>query len=155
RDTPPRSAAQHVARIEAWMQQLGTGRIATVVGRYWAMDRDHRWERVQRAWDALVGGLGLQAETAQQAIAAAYARGEGDEFVQPTIVGARTAGRVRTGDAVFFCNFRADRARQLTEAFLAPEFAGFPRPQRPDVHFATMTRYREDFGCPVAFAPQN
>jgi 2,3-bisphosphoglycerate-independent phosphoglycerate mutase len=155
RDTPPRSAQPHIARVEGWMQELGTGRIGTVVGRYWAMDRDKRWERVQKAYDALVLGAGLGAATAQQAIADAYARNEGDEFVLPTVIGAQDRGRVRTGDAVIFFNFRSDRARQLTEAFTQKDFTGFPRASVPLVHYVTMTRYREDFACPVAFAPQN
>src|SRR5678815_375477 len=117
RDTPPRSASQFVARVEQWMTELGTGRIGTVIGRYHAMDRDKRWERVQKAYDALTIGTGHTAASAQAAIAAAYARNEGDEFVLPTIVGSPDHGRVRTGDAVIFFNFRTDRARQLTEAF--------------------------------------
>jgi 2,3-bisphosphoglycerate-independent phosphoglycerate mutase len=155
RDTPPRSAQTFVERVETWMREFGTGRVATVIGRYWAMDRDKRWERVQKAYDALTLGQGLVAATAQQAVADAYARDEGDEFVQPTIVGSPDHGRVRTGDAVIFFNFRTDRARQLTEAFTSREFTGFPRATLPVVHFVTMTRYRDDFGCPVAFAPQN
>jgi 2,3-bisphosphoglycerate-independent phosphoglycerate mutase len=155
RDTPPRSAQPHIARVEGWMQELGTGRIGTVVGRYHAMDRDKRWERVQRAFDALVLGAGLAAPTAQQAIADAYARNEGDEFVLPTVIGSPDHGRVRTGDAVIFFNFRSDRARQLTEAFTAKDFTGFARASVPIVHFVTMTRYREDFPCPVAYPPQN
>lgn len=155
RDTPPRSAPQHIARIEQWLQHLGTGRIATVIGRYYAMDRDRRWERVRLAYDALTLGQGLQAESAQQAIAAAHARNEGDEFVLPTIVGSPDRGRVRSGDAVIFWNFRTDRSRQLTDAFVGADFAGFPRATVPAVHFATMTRYREDLPCPVAYAPQN
>jgi len=155
RDTPPRSAQPFVAAVERLMTELGVGRIASVIGRYWAMDRDKRWERVQRAYDALTLGQGERAATAQAAIAAAYARNEGDEFVQPTIVGSPDLGRVRSGDAVLFFNFRTDRARQLTEAFVGREFAGFPRASVPIVHFATMTRYRDDFPCPVAYAPQN
>ncbi|MBL8753938.1 MAG: 2,3-bisphosphoglycerate-independent phosphoglycerate mutase [Planctomycetes bacterium] len=155
RDTPPRSAQPFVARVEDWMRELGTGRIGTVIGRYYAMDRDKRWERVQKAYDALTLGQGHAAATAQAAIAAAYARNEGDEFVLPTIVGSPDHGRVRTGDAVVFFNFRTDRARQLTEAFLTREFTGFPRATVPAVHYVTMTRYRDDFPCPVAYAPQN
>ena len=155
RDTPPRSAQQYVQRVEQWFADAGVGRIGSVIGRYWAMDRDKRWERVRKAYDALTIGLGEAAPTAQAAIAAAYERDEGDEFVQPTVIGSRDAGRVRTGDAVIFFNFRTDRARQLTESFVAREFQAFPRTSVPVVHFVTMTRYREDFPCPVAFAPQN
>jgi 2,3-bisphosphoglycerate-independent phosphoglycerate mutase len=126
-----------------------------VIGRYYAMDRDKRWERVQKAYDALTLGEGLVATSAQAAIAAAYARNENDEFVLPTVIGSRDRGRVRTGDAVLFFNFRTDRARQLTEAFVSRDFAGFPRASVPAVHFVTLTRYRDDFPCPVAYAPQN
>ena len=154
RDTPPRSAQPYVARAEQWMVELGCGRIGTVVGRYYAMDRDKRWERVQKAYDALTTGAGLRAATAQAAVAEAYARNEGDEFVLPTVVGAPEQGRVRDGDAVVFFNFRTDRARHLSEAFL-PEFASFPRAAAPRTHYVTMTRYREDFPFPVAYMPQN
>jgi 2,3-bisphosphoglycerate-independent phosphoglycerate mutase len=155
RDTPPRSAQPFVAKVEQWMQQLGTGRVATVVGRYYAMDRDQRWERVKKAYDALTLGDGHRAETAQAAIAAAYARNEGDEFVLPTVVGSPDRGRVRSGDAVICFNFRTDRARQLTDAFVGAEFKGFARASVPVVHYVTMTRYREDLPCPVAYPPQN
>ncbi len=155
RDTPPRSAQGHVELIERRMRELGVGRVATVVGRYYAMDRDKRWERVQKAYDALTIGQGFTADSAQAAIAAAYARGENDEFVLPTVVGSPDRGRVRTGDAVIFFNFRTDRARQLTDAFVTSDFAGFPRASRPVTTFVTMTRYREDFPCAVAFAPQS
>ncbi|MCC7395863.1 MAG: 2,3-bisphosphoglycerate-independent phosphoglycerate mutase [Planctomycetes bacterium] len=155
RDTPPRSAQPFVARVEGWMQELGTGRIGTVIGRYYAMDRDKRWERVQKAYDALTLGQGHQAATAQEAIRIAYERGENDEFVLPTVVGSPDRGRVRTGDAVIFFNFRTDRARQLTDALVGKDFAGFPRATVPIVHFVTMTRYREDLPCRVAYPPQN
>ncbi len=155
RDTPPRSAQGYVERVETWMRELGTGRIGTVVGRYYAMDRDKRWERVQKAYDALTLGTGFAAESAQAAIAAAYARAETDEFVLPTMIGSPDRGRVRTGDAVIFFNYRTDRARQLTDAFVGRDFTGFPRASVPIVHFVTMTRYREGLPCPVAYAPQN
>ncbi len=155
RDTPPRSAPGYIERVETWMRELGTGRIGTVVGRYYAMDRDNRWERVQKAYDALTLGTGFTAESAQAAVAAAYARNEGDEFVLPTVVGSPDQGRVRTDDAVIFFNYRTDRARQLTDAFVNREFTGFPRASMPVVTFVTMTRYRDDFPCAVAYAPQN
>jgi 2,3-bisphosphoglycerate-independent phosphoglycerate mutase len=155
RDTPPRSARKYVAATEQWMRELGTGRIATVIGRYHAMDRDQRWDRVQRAYDALTLGAGHVAATAMAAVEQAYARNEGDEFVMPTAIGSPDQGRVSTGDAVVFFNFRADRARQLTEAFTRRDFTAFPRASVPLVHFVTMTRYREDLPCPVAFQPQN
>ncbi|HEB54277.1 MAG TPA: 2,3-bisphosphoglycerate-independent phosphoglycerate mutase [bacterium] len=155
RDTPPRSAQRYIENVEGWMRDLGVGRIATVIGRYFAMDRDKRWERVQLAYDALTLGRGCTSASAQHAIAAAYERGENDEFVKPTVIGSPDSGRVRTGDAVVFFNFRTDRARQLTEAFVSTEFDGFPRASFPVVEFVTMTRYRDDFPCPVAFPPQN
>ncbi|MEC7583547.1 MAG: 2,3-bisphosphoglycerate-independent phosphoglycerate mutase [Planctomycetota bacterium] len=155
RDTPPRSAQGYLEEVEGWMTELGTGRIATVVGRYSAMDRDKRWERVQRAYDALTIGKGDVAESARQAVESAYGRGEGDEFVAPCIIGSSDSGRVRDGDAVVFFNFRSDRARQLTETFTSSEFDGFSRAAFPAVHFVTMTRYRDDFPCPIAFGPQN
>lgn len=155
RDTPPRSAPGYLATVEGWMTELGTGRIGTVVGRYHAMDRDKRWDRVQKAYDVLTLGQGFTAETAQAAVAAAYARGENDEFVLPTVIGSPDRGRVRTGDAVISFNFRTDRIRQLTDAFVTRDFAGFPRATVPVVTFVTMTRYREDFPCAVAYAPQS
>ncbi|MFK7740845.1 MAG: 2,3-bisphosphoglycerate-independent phosphoglycerate mutase [Planctomycetota bacterium] len=155
RDTSPRSAQGYIETVEGWMRELGVGRIATVIGRYYAMDRDKRWERVQLAYDALSIGRGDAAASAQAAIAAAYERGENDEFVKPAIIGSPDHGRVRTGDAVVFFNYRTDRARQLTEAFASHDFAAFPRASFPVVHFVTMTRYREDFPCPIAFPPQH
>lgn len=155
RDTRPRSAQKYVEDVEGWMGELGVGRIASVIGRYFAMDRDKRWERVQLAYDCLTLGQGHSAESAQAAIAAAYERSENDEFVKPTVIGSPDRGRVRTGDSVIFFNFRTDRGRQLTEAFVSAEFQGFPRASVPVVHFATMTRYREDFPCEVAYPPQN
>lgn len=155
RDTAPRSAQGYLETVERWMRELGVGRIATVIGRYFAMDRDKRWERVQLAYDALTLGRGDGVESAQAAVAQAYDRGENDEFVKPAVIGSPDQGRVRTGDSVIFFNFRTDRARQLTEAFVSHDFQAFPRASFPVVHFATMTRYREDFPCPVAFPPQN
>jgi 2,3-bisphosphoglycerate-independent phosphoglycerate mutase len=154
RDTPPRSAQGYLETVEKWMAELGVGRVGTLVGRYYAMDRDKRWERVQKAYDALTIGQGEIAESAQQGLAAAYARGENDEFVLPVMVGSADRGRVRSGDAVIFFNFRTDRARQLTDAFVTRDFVGFPRASVPMTTFVTMTRYREDFPCAVAYAPQ-
>jgi len=155
RDTAPRSAQGYVETVEKWMQELSVGRIASVIGRYFAMDRDKRWERVRKAYDLLTLGQGETAESAQQAIANAYERGENDEFVEPTVIGSPDRGRVRTDDAVVFFNFRTDRARQLTEAFVSHDFEAFPRASFPVVHFVTLTRYRDDFPCPVAYPPQN
>jgi len=155
RDTPPRSAPEHLGRLQAALDEVGGGRIASVIGRYWAMDRDKRWERVQKAYDCLSLGLGEQAETWAAALDASYAAGVGDEFVEPTVVGSRDRDRIRADDGVIFFNYRADRARQLSEAFLFDDFAGFPRASRRPVCFATMTRYRADFPCAAAFQAQH
>ena len=155
RDTPPRSAQTYVQRVLHWMGETGVGRIATVIGRYYAMDRDKRWERVQKAYDALTLGRGHTAATATAAVEAAYARNESDEFVLPTMIGSPDHGRVRSGDAVIFFNYRTDRARQLTDAFVGADFQGFARTTVPTLHYVTMTRYREDLPCPVAFPPQS
>jgi 2,3-bisphosphoglycerate-independent phosphoglycerate mutase len=155
RDTPPRSAQAFLARLEADLTKAG-GRIATVSGRYYAMDRDRRWDRVARAYQALVFSSGLQAQSAQEAVEAAYRRGETDEFVQPTVIleKGEPVGPVRDGDAVVFFNFRADRARQLTRALVEPDFADFPRPRPPRIHFLCFTEYKKEFELPCAFPPQ-
>jgi 2,3-bisphosphoglycerate-independent phosphoglycerate mutase len=155
RDTPPRSALGYLARLEATLAKWG-GRIATVSGRYYAMDRDKRWDRVARAYQALVFSSGLHAASAAEAVEAAYARDESDEFVQPTVLVEKgePVGPIRDGDAVVFFNFRADRARQITRALTEESFADFPRPKPPRLHFLGFTAYKEDFGLPAAFAPQ-
>jgi 2,3-bisphosphoglycerate-independent phosphoglycerate mutase len=155
RDTPPRSARQFLTDVEDEMQSLGIGRIATVSGRYFAMDRDKRWDRVRRAYDAMTVGIGERSNSALAAVTSAYERGEGDEFVQPTVIGSPDRDRISDGDSVVYFNFRADRARQLTEAFLFEDFDGFPRSAWPRVHYTTLSRYRQDFPCPAAFEPAN
>jgi len=156
RDTPPRSALTYLARLEAALARAG-GRIATVSGRYYAMDRDKRWDRVARAYQALVFSAGLKAGSATEAVEAAYARDESDEFIQPTVIsdGGEPVGPIQDGDAVIFCNFRADRARQITRALTEDEFADFPRPKPPRIHFVGFTEYKREFGLPVAFPPQD
>ena len=156
RDTPPQSASGYLAEIEEHMKAIGVGRYGTLSGRYYAMDRDTRWERVKLAYDTLVYGAGEQAADAQSAVAAAYARGETDEFVRPTVVGARDEHRVRDDDVCLFFNFRPDRARELTRAFFEPDFASFDRgPHPPRVAFCTMTQYKKEFPLPVAFPPEH
>lgn len=152
RDTPPRSAAGYVERLEAELRARDGG-IATVSGRYYAMDRDGRWDRVALAWDALRLGRGRRASNARGAVEEAYARGESDEFIVPTVIerNGRPAGPIEDGDSVIFFNFRADRARQLTRVLTQPDFAEFPRGPRPSVHFVGFTEYKKDFGVPVAF----
>ena len=154
RDTPPSSAATFLARLEQHLAQHDrTGAIASIIGRYYAMDRDKRWERTRKAYDALAKGeADFRAATAQQALKAAYDRGETDEFVLPTIVGEPRP--VRNGDACIFFNFRPDRARQLTLAFSDAGFEQFPVHHFADVVFATMTRYEEHFPNPILFGPR-
>jgi len=155
RDTPPQSARTYVAALEAALKPAGC-RIATVSGRYYAMDRDKRWDRVARAYAALVFSSGLRAADARSAIDAAYARGETDEFIQPTVItdGEEPVGPIEDGDAVVFFNFRADRARQITRALTEPDFADFPRPKPPKVKFVCLTEYKKEFELPAAFPPQ-
>ncbi|HET6201470.1 MAG TPA: 2,3-bisphosphoglycerate-independent phosphoglycerate mutase [Planctomycetota bacterium] len=153
RDTLPRSAEGYLAALERAIARAGVGRIATVLGRYYAMDRDQRWDRTRRAYEALTRGAGFGAASAAEALAGAYARGETDEFVQPTVVGGPAAGRVRDGDAVLFFNFRPDRMRQIVRAFFEEKFEGFERAVAPRPILAAMTQYREEFPVPVAFPP--
>ena len=149
RDTPPRSAIDIVPALEARLD--GTARIATVSGRYYAMDRDRRWERTRAAWDAIVHGRGRHASTAREAIEASYAREVSDEFIEPTVVLAE--GAVGDGDAVIHMNFRADRARQLTQAFVLDDFEEFDRGRLPaDLTVATLTEYQAPEELPVAVA---
>jgi 2,3-bisphosphoglycerate-independent phosphoglycerate mutase len=140
RDVAPKSAYAHVRAFE---DLLDGPRVATVSGRYWAMDRDTRWERVKRAWDAIVEAEGRGAYSAAEAVMAGYDRGETDEFIQPTCLRGHTG--IRDGDGVFFANFRADRARQFLRALLLPDFAGFPRARRPQLAAALgMVEYSDD-----------
>lgn len=157
RDVPPTSAEEFIAALEEKMAELGVGRIATVSGRYYAMDRDRRWDRTRRAYEAMVLGTGFTASSGVDAVRAAYERGETDEFIQPTVVcdaEGNPVATVRDGDTLIFFNFRADRARQLTRAFTEEGFDGFPLPaERPRVHFTTLTRYDETYGLPYGYAP--
>jgi len=142
RDVSPTSGAGHVRRLER------QGPVATVCGRYYAMDRDKRWERTRRAYDALVAGDCPRVAAAGAAVEASYTRGVTDEFIEPVSTGAAL---IEDGDLVVFANFRADRARQLTEALTSPSFDGFPRVKTPRIAFIQMTRYRDDFALPVLY----
>ena len=159
RDTPPRSAAASLAFMDAVCSRLPGARVVDIVGRYYAMDRDQRWERVEAAYDLIVDGIAaFQEPSPHAAIEAAYARGEGDEFVKPTaIVAGGRAARMEDGDVAVFMNFRADRARQLTRALTDPAFAGFSRKRVPQLGaFVCLTSYGDEFAhLPVAFAPQS
>jgi 2,3-bisphosphoglycerate-independent phosphoglycerate mutase len=162
RDTSPTSSPGYLAEAEDWLNaasQAGTdARIATVTGRYWAMDRDHRWDRTKRAYDVIVRGVGIEASDAQAAVRQAYGRDETDEFIQPTVITSTVAvvgagDLVRDGDSVLFFNFRPDRMRQLTRALGERDFAEYDRGRAPSVHITTMTRFQEDWTYPVAFPP--
>ena len=155
RDTPPRSADEFLPGFEARLTEAHPdARVATVGGRYYGMDRDRRWDRTRRAYEAIVKGEGLRAASAVAAVADAYARDEDDEFVQPTVVEG-VDGRVRDGDAVLHFNFRADRARQLVHALVDGEdFAGFPRGPAPrELLVVTLTEYEAGLPVEVAFPP--
>ncbi len=153
RDTPPRCAKSSLEETEALCATLGRGSIATIGGRYWAMDRDKRWPRVEKGYRAMVGGEGRTSATAVEALEAAYERGEGDEFVEPTVILGRDGdGRIRRGDTLIAFNFRPDRMRQITRALNDPAFDGFARPEWPlDLHYTCMTQYDESFPYPVIF----
>lgn len=157
RDTPPRSAEASLRLMSDTFSRLNCGRVASIAGRYYAMDRDSRWDRIEPVYDMLTRGVaGYSASNAIEGLAQAYERGEDDEFVLPTIIsGANdTPAAVVDGDVVIFMNFRADRARQLTTCFTDDHFAGFERRARPELtSFVTTSEYSADFNCPVAFPP--
>jgi 2,3-bisphosphoglycerate-independent phosphoglycerate mutase len=150
RDTLPTSGARYVAELDRWLRRAG--RIGTVAGRYYAMDRDRRWERTQAAYEAIVHADGLRAPSATEAVSAAYERGETDEFIRPTVVGDYDGAA--DGDAVVHFNFRPDRARQLVRALGEPDFDEFPRGVAPALELTTLTEYQGEWSYPVAFAPQ-
>jgi 2,3-bisphosphoglycerate-independent phosphoglycerate mutase len=153
RDMPPRSAEQSLQRMQDKCTALGAGRIATIIGRFFAMDRDNRWERVQLAYDLITQGKApYAAATAVDGLQQAYARDENDEFVQATVIGEKVA--MQDGDVAVFMNFRADRARELTRALTDADFAGFKREQFPKLaSFVTLSSYGEDFHLPCAYKP--
>src|SRR3990167_9275364 len=155
RDTPPQSALPFIQRIEKLYEQNKSGQIASVIGRYFAMDRDKRWDRTEKAYDLLTGGTAsYSALTAVDALEAAYARGETDEFVKPTLVGTLPI-TVNDQDVVLFFNFRADRARQLSYAFVDADFKNFSRKKWPQLsEFITMTQYADTLQASVLFSPQ-
>lgn len=157
RDTPPMSGEGYIASLEDAMGKIGVGSIATVIGRYYAMDRDNRWDRVEKAFNAMVLGEGAVSDSALQAIRKSYEDGVTDEFVMPTVIrnGNGPLGSVRDGDGFIFFNFRSDRAREITRAFTDPGFSGFVTNDRPSfASYVCMTEYDETFGLPVAFAPE-
>jgi len=165
RDVPPQSAKGYIGELEEKIKEIGVGEIATVAGRYYGMDRDRRWERTKLACDAMVYGVGETANTAGEAVKRSYERGVVDEFVKPTVIqlsaclpsGTATSyqspvGLIKDNDSVIFFNFRPDRARQITRAFIDPNFKEFDMGEHPPrVHFVCMTEYDATFNAPIAF----
>ncbi len=156
RDTPPNSAEQFILDLDEKLKAYGEVKIATVTGRYYAMDRDKRWDRVEKAYRCLTEGIGKKAPSALDAIRRSYAENVTDEFVLPTVIeDAVPEGLISDGDGVIFFNFRADRARELTRAVTEKNFKEFPRPRRIDLAaFVTLTQYDEKFELPVAYQPR-
>jgi len=158
RDTPPQSGAGFLQELETEMARLGHGCLATVTGRYYAMDRDNRWDRVERAWRAMALGEGQPAESGAEAIRAAYGAGQTDEFIEPRVIlrDGSPAGLINDGDGIFFFNFRADRAREITRTFTLPGFNAFARPSVPRLStFVCLTEYDATFDLPVAFTSES
>jgi 2,3-bisphosphoglycerate-independent phosphoglycerate mutase len=152
RDTPPSSAPTYVARVEDLIQQAGVGRIATLCGRYWAMDRDNRWERTEKAYRLLSEPGTITTSSAGTAITETYAAGVEDEFIEPVRL---AAGTVKAGDGLVCFNFRPDRVRQLIRAFVLPEFDHFPRQRIEDLEVVTFTQYEKGLPVAVAFPPES
>ncbi|MFP5506133.1 MAG: 2,3-bisphosphoglycerate-independent phosphoglycerate mutase [Gammaproteobacteria bacterium] len=158
RDTPPRSATASIRLMEEKFAEYGGGRFASIIGRFYAMDRDHRWPRIQAAYDVITQGKAqFQAATAFEGLEMAYARDEGDEFVQATVIvpPGTAPAHVQDGDVVIFMNYRSDRARQITRPFIEPDFDGFARAVVPRLgRFVSLTEYNSEFDIPVAFPPE-
>ncbi|URZ01713.1 2,3-bisphosphoglycerate-independent phosphoglycerate mutase [Clostridium felsineum] len=157
RDVPPASAKEFIEDIEAYMNEIGIGEIATVAGRYYAMDRDNRWEREELSYNAMVLAKGEEAESAIKAVDASYHDNKTDEFVLPTVIvkGGKPVGTIKDKDSVIFFNFRPDRARQITRAIAEDDFDGFKR-DKLNIEFVTMTEYDASFkGVDVAFGPES
>jgi 2,3-bisphosphoglycerate-independent phosphoglycerate mutase len=153
RDVPPKSATASLEALERVCSELSCGKIASLCGRYYAMDRDQRWDRVQEAYDLLTQSIGYKATSAIDGLQAAYERGESDEFVKPTVIAAHPA--VQDGDVVIFWNYRSDRARELSRAFLDPMFSGFVRNTVPLLSaFLSLTQYADDINSAIVFPPQ-
>ncbi len=154
RDTSPTGGAGFLRTCEKELKNSGA-RIITVVGRYYAMDRDRRWDRTKKAWDAIVLGRGEFCESSPAAaVERQYSLGKTDEFMPPLVFDFPNEQRIRDGDTVLFFNFRADRARQLSQAFLLKDFDGFDREVWPQVHFVSLTQYDVRYSSPFIFAPE-
>ena len=158
RDTPPSSATHYLATLQQKLEAIGVGEIATVVGRYYAMDRDKRWERTKRAYDLLVHGTGEHAKDPIATVTASYERGITDEFVEPIVIvrdNDEPVATIKDDDSVIFFNFRPDRARQLTRALAVPGFSEFDISDRPRVDYVCFTLYDQTFDLPIAFPPRH
>jgi 2,3-bisphosphoglycerate-independent phosphoglycerate mutase len=158
RDTPPSSAPHYVAALRKKVEEIGCGQIASLIGRYYAMDRDKRWERTERAYELLVKGKGERATDPVAPILSSYERGITDEFIEPTVIvnaNGEPVATIQDGDAVIFFNFRPDRARQLTRALAIPGFEEFDVSGRPQIDFVCFTVYDRSFPLPVAFPPRD
>ncbi|MCL2368967.1 MAG: 2,3-bisphosphoglycerate-independent phosphoglycerate mutase, partial [Oscillospiraceae bacterium] len=155
RDVPPKSAAGYIKTVVDKCREIGVGKVATVMGRYWAMDRDKRWERVEAAYKAIAWGEGILETDPVRAIEESYTQDVTDEFVKPVV--CDPAGMVKEGDSVIFFNYRPDRAREITRAFVDPDFDGFPRKNGYfPLHYVCMTQYDEAMpNVHVAFPPQS
>lgn len=158
RDVPPKAALKDITELDAFCKENGNAKIATISGRYYAMDRDKRWDRTKLAYDALTIGVApyktLDAETA---VSEAYERGETDEFIKPTVITdseGKPEAVIKDNDSVIFFNFRPDRARQLTWAFVNKDFENFPREKHPKVYYVCMAQYDETLDLPIAFPPE-
>lgn len=157
RDVPPRSAVPYLEEVERYLREKGVGEIATVSGRYYAMDRDNRWDRTKKSYDTLVYRKGKRYKSATAVVEDSYNHETDDEFVIPAIVKVKDEqkARIKTGDSLIFFNFRPDRARQLTNAFISDDFSKFDRGNdAPKVYFVCMTQYDKEFDAPVAFPPK-
>ena len=158
RDVPPKAALEDIKELDAFCKKNGDFKIATVSGRYYAMDRDNRWDRTKLAYDALTKGVApYTAPDAETAVSEAYDRGETDEFIKPTVINDSEGNpetTIKDNDSVIFFNFRPDRARQLTWAFVKEDFEGFVREKRPKVYYVCMARYDETLDLPIAFPPE-
>lgn len=156
RDAIYNSAKGFLAELEAKIAQVNVGKIATIAGRYWAMDRDNRWDRVEKSYNAIVKGEGVLANSWQEAIETSYAKSVFDEQVEPTVIapGGKPLTTVKPGDSVIFFNFRPDRAREITKAFVLPGFNKFARDYIQDLEFVTFTEYEKDLPVDIAYPPQ-
>ena len=157
RDTPPKSGINYMQTLERRLKEIGIGRIASISGRYYAMDRDKRWDRVEKAYNAMVIGEGERNSSSIKAIEESYEKGITDEFVLPTVIvdeKDKPIAAIRDNDSVIFFNFRADRAREITAALAVDNFSGFSRKTKPELStFVTMTAYNDEFNLPAAFPP--